>query len=205
MTWISTSDGKVPGRPGLQNSPELSDALARLSKALNELGIRYALIGGIAVILRGYDRATQDVDAVVLDADNALTSIWATFDRHGLKPRITDAETFARRNRILLLHSPDGTAIDVSMGALPYEIEVVERATQENLTDRIAMPVATAEDLVIMKLVAARSRDIDDVRRLVELYPDMDRVRIRRVVSDFASALDEPELLRNLFQILGAE
>ena len=189
----------------MQNSPELSGALSRLSAALTELGMRYALIGGIAVILRGHDRATQDVDAVVLDADESLPTMLEVFQRHGLVPRLSDAEAFAKRNRVILLRAPDGTGIDVSMGALPFEEEIVERATRENLTDVIAMPVATAEDLVIMKLVAARSRDIDDVRRLVELYPNMDRGRVLRVVTEYADALDQPELVRNFEAILRAD
>ncbi|HRK21521.1 MAG TPA: nucleotidyl transferase AbiEii/AbiGii toxin family protein [Fimbriimonadaceae bacterium] len=187
----------------MQNIPELNGALASLSAALSELGLRYALIGGIAVILRGYDRATQDVDAVVLDSDETLPAILKTFERHGLQLRIADAEAFARRNRVILLQASDGTGIDVSMGLLPFETELVERATLEPLTHAIEVPVATAEDLIIMKLVAARDRDLDDVRRLIELHPNLNGGRIRKIVSEYAEALDQPEIVHHLDAIVG--
>jgi len=37
--------------------------------------------------------------------------------------------------------------------------------------------------------------DLEDAAGLLELHPDVDRARIRRVVSEFAAALDEPDIL----------
>lgn len=68
----------------------LDGALGRLSAALGELGLRYALIGGIAVVLRGYDRATQDIVAVVLEADGSLSTMLEVFEAHGLRLRLAD-------------------------------------------------------------------------------------------------------------------
>ena len=45
-------------------APELEDLLA-LCQALNAEGVRYALIGGFAVILHGFVRATKDIDLLV--------------------------------------------------------------------------------------------------------------------------------------------
>jgi hypothetical protein len=42
-------------------APELEDLL-NLCKALNGEGVRYVLIGGFAVILHGFVRATKDID-----------------------------------------------------------------------------------------------------------------------------------------------
>jgi hypothetical protein len=44
-------------------------------------------------------------------------------------PRHEDAADFARRRRVLLLNAADGTGIDVSLGALPFEELVVGRAS----------------------------------------------------------------------------
>lgn len=49
-------------------APELEDLLA-LCKALNAEGVRYVLIGGFAVILHGFVRATKDID-LLIDASN---------------------------------------------------------------------------------------------------------------------------------------
>ncbi len=45
-------------------APELEDLLG-LCKALNAEDVRYVLIGGFAVILHGFVRATKDVDLLV--------------------------------------------------------------------------------------------------------------------------------------------
>ncbi|HVT45561.1 MAG TPA: DUF6036 family nucleotidyltransferase [Thermoanaerobaculia bacterium] len=45
-------------------APELEDLLA-LCKALNAERVRYVLIGGFAVILHGFVRATKDIDLLV--------------------------------------------------------------------------------------------------------------------------------------------
>jgi len=45
-------------------APELEDLLA-LCKALNAESVRYVLIGGFAVILHGFVRATKDIDLLV--------------------------------------------------------------------------------------------------------------------------------------------
>jgi len=45
-------------------APELEDLLA-LCKALNAESVRYVVIGGFAVILHGFVRATKDIDLLV--------------------------------------------------------------------------------------------------------------------------------------------
>lgn len=49
---------------GYSRAPELEDLLS-LCKALNAEGVRYVLIGGFAVILHGFVRATKDIDLLV--------------------------------------------------------------------------------------------------------------------------------------------
>jgi len=49
---------------GYSRAPELEDLLS-LCKALNAEGVRYVLIGGFAVILHGFVRATKVIDLLV--------------------------------------------------------------------------------------------------------------------------------------------
>ncbi len=177
----------------MKREPDLGTALALLDTALREAGFRYAVIGGMAVILRGYDRFTMDLDAIVLDADDRLTELLAALANQGITLRIADGIPFAKRNRILLLQTPDGIEIDLSMGVLPFEQMTVERAPVERLSDQLSARIARVEDLLVMKLIALRDRDKDDVKRLLELHPDVDREAILATVSEFAEALESPE------------
>lgn len=185
----------------MSETPDLHDAVARLDRALRQVGIEYALIGGFAVVMRGYPRFTQDVDAVLWDLDDRLAEVLPALETHGLTFRTSSGLELAKSVRVLLLQAPDGTGLDLSMGAVPFEREIIERATLEGFAGMV-LPVATAEDLIIMKLVASRSRDRDDVARLLELHPGVDRARIRSVVSDFAAALESPEILEIMNALL---
>ena len=49
---------------GYSRAPELEDLVA-LCEALNKEQVRYVLIGGFAVILQGFVRATKDIDLLV--------------------------------------------------------------------------------------------------------------------------------------------
>ncbi|MBI1756649.1 MAG: hypothetical protein HYR64_06030 [Fimbriimonas ginsengisoli] len=188
-----------------QKIPQLEGTLARLHASLTGLGLPYAVIGGIAVILRGYDRSTQDLDAVVWGADGRLPELVAELGKNGLHLRRDDGVEFAKRNRILLLKSPDGTQADLSLGALPFEHELIRRATLELLGKSLSVPIATVEDLLIMKFIASRDRDLDDIRRLMDLHPELDRKRIARIVREYAKALNQPELIGNVRALLGTK
>jgi len=45
-------------------APEFEDLIS-LCRSLNEAGVRYVLIGGFAVVLHGYTRATKDIDLLI--------------------------------------------------------------------------------------------------------------------------------------------
>lgn len=151
------------------------------------------IIGGIAVIARGVPRQTVDIDMALwgeaLDLQALLTSLAA----HGLVARIRDAADFAREHQVLLLrHEPTGIPVDLSLAWLPFERVALERAQMVDFGG-VAVRVATAEDLVIYKAVAWRERDRTDIERLLVLHGraiDLDRVR--RVVREFAEALEDP-------------
>lgn len=55
-------------------APEPDDVL-RICRALNELGARYLLIGGFAVIAHGAGRFTKDIDLLVDDAPENVARV----------------------------------------------------------------------------------------------------------------------------------
>lgn len=185
----------------------MADSLDRLRVPLSALmdwfsgeGLRASIIGGVAASLRGKPRLTKDIDAVVLGADSeALVRSSARFH---IVPRTNDAIEFARNTRILLLrHEPGNIDVDVSLGALPFEEELIERSTWIDLGG-LKILAASAEDLVIMKAVAGRARDVMDIENIIAANPDLDLDRIRRWVREFASVLDMPEIHDDLEKLL---
>src|SRR5581483_9368379 len=85
----------------------------------------------------------------------------------GFVPRVPDALTFAREARVLLLrHAPTGIDVDVALGSLPFEEEALRRARAVRVA-RVSVPLPTPEDLIIMKAVAHRERDLLDIDGLL--------------------------------------
>ena len=66
----------------------------------------------------------------------------------------------------------------------------------------LKIKVATPEDLVITKAIAHRPRDIADIESILNIEPNLDFERIRFWVSQFAEALEMPELLEDLEKLL---
>jgi len=174
--------------------------LSALMRWFGETGLRAAIIGGVAASLRGKPRLTKDIDAVVLDADpDALLRSSAPF---GFVPRIDDAIEFAHNTRVVLLrYAPGNIDVDISLGALPFEEEVVERSTNIDVGG-LQIQVATAEDLIIMKAVAGRGRDFADIENILDANRDLDVERIRRWVRQFSSILEMPEVQEDLERLL---
>jgi predicted nucleotidyltransferase len=178
---------------------EIDAAIRDLASALQAAGAEYMIFGGVAVIARGVPRHTDDVDATVWGEGVALDSLVKLLASQGIEPRIPEALAFARENQVLLLrHGASGIDIEVTFGWLPFEREALDRADTLSLAG-VSVPVATPEDLVIYKAVAWRDRDRTDVERLLTLYGDrIDLGRVRRVVGEFAEALETPERLAEL-------
>ena len=102
-------------------------ALQNLLTAFNDRGV---IIGGIAASLLGTPRYTADLDPVFLLSISDIPRLLQAASTQGIEPRTSDVEDFARKNRVLLLrHVASGTNIDLYLGILPFEIEVVERST----------------------------------------------------------------------------
>lgn len=161
-----------------------------------------AIIGGVAVSIRGRPRITKDVDAVVLADDVGWQRALDSAARYGLVPRIDDALDFASRSRMLLLrHDKSGVEVDVSLGGLPFEREAVERASMVDVK-RLRLRISSAEDLVIMKAVARRPKDWLDIDVILTMNPNLDLARIRHHLREFSSVLEMPEIYDDFEKLL---
>ena len=172
----------------------LLSALGDLARWLRIGPYRGIVIGGVAASLLGRPRITRDVDALVLIDESRWSEFIAAGARFGFAPRVPDLLAFARKGRVLLLrHEPSQIETDISLGALPFEEEAVVRAQSHELRG-LALPLPSPEDLVIMKMVAHRPRDLGDIAGVVDAHPKLDWSRVRRWVRDFAAAMEMPEL-----------
>lgn len=189
-----------------QTAPEsiapLLAPLQALQNLLSQFMEQGVIIGGIAASLLGTPRYTVDLDAVFLLGLDDIPHLLAEATKLGIEPRISDPIPFARKSRVLLLrHTASGTDIDLSLGILPFEHEMVERSSLVDL-GTIQLRLPTPEDLIIMKAIAHRPKDLADIRAIAASHPEIDKGRINYWVEQFGDALDLPELWSEISQLL---
>jgi len=178
--------------------------LAALQRLLERMGDRGMVIGGIAASLLGKPRLTADLDAVILLSLSQIPLLLDAAAQEGLLPRIEDADGFARKNHVMLLrHEESLINVDISLGMLPFEVEAVERS-QLIPVGGLSIRLPTAEDLVIMKGVAHRARDLEDIRAICDANQDLDMGRVEHWLKQFAETLQMPEIWTDVEKLCGA-
>lgn len=106
---------------------DLIDEAVALQGFLDSNGRRFCFIGGVAVQNWGEPRLTRDIDVSLLTGfGGERSSVDLLLGAY--PPRIEDAREFALAHRVLLVRSPGGIGIDVSLAALPYEELAIDRA-----------------------------------------------------------------------------
>ncbi|MBS1854543.1 MAG: hypothetical protein JST11_04195 [Acidobacteria bacterium] len=178
-------------------------AAANLQEFCDRQGWRCCYIGGIAVQRWGEPRVTRDVDLTLLtgfggEADfvDALLAAYSG--------RIHGAREFALRNRVLLLQTPDGVGIDISLAALPFEELLIARATAFVVAPGLDIRTCSAEDLIVLKLFAARPLDLRDAESVVIRHGlALDWSHIEELLAPLAEAKGDTEILRHLARLRG--
>jgi len=94
---------------------------------------------------------------------------------------------------LLVRHQPTNFPLDISLGLIEFEERLIERASPIKI-GRLNIPVATTEDLIILKAMADRPQDIADIDHLLTANPHVHRLYIRRVLKEFSRILERPEM-----------
>jgi len=185
-----------------ENLAPLLAPISALQRLLERAGGRGVILGGVATGFLGKPRFTVDVDAMVLSSINDIPQLLLFAKEEGIEPRIENADSFARKNRVLLLrHNSSRVNIDISLGILPFEKETGERSIIKNIGS-LAIRLPTPEDLIIMKAVAHRPKDLQDIQEIANAHPNLDLVRIDKWVNSFADALEQPDLWEQIEPLL---
>lgn len=180
----------------------LLSALRDLTTWLKAKQVECLIIGGVAASILGRPRVTRDVDALVLMDEKKWDGFITAGSKFGFVPRITNPLGFARKAKVLLVrHEPSGIDVDITFGTLPFEKEAVANGVWVDIKG-VRLPLPTAEDLIIMKAVAHRPRDLADIESIIDAQKRLNLRRIRRWVREFSSVVEMPEIFNDLENIL---
>ena len=169
----------------------LGRQLEEVAAALNDLGVRYALIGGLALAAHKVVRATQDIDLLVDsghadEVDNALLKLG-----YRCLYRSSEAGNYQRGDeRLDFLYASRHSARNLLSHAL------------ERTTGLGALRVVSAEGLIAFKLQAlannpGRAQDLADIRALIRANRDtLDMAEVRKYFALFGREKMLEDLLR---------
>jgi hypothetical protein len=153
--------------------------IEQVLEALERGGVRYLVVGGVAVVLHGHLRTTADLDLVVsLEAGNARRAV-AALASLGFTPRApVPAEQFAdaavRQGWIeekgltvftLWSERQPGLEVDLFVSE-PFDFEAAWSRRVTVQLDSTRATVAGLDDLLALKRSAGRPQDLADVAAL---------------------------------------
>jgi predicted nucleotidyltransferase len=179
--------------------------LKDLSCWLHQADVRGAIIGGVAASIWGRPRTMRDVDLTVILEEEKWPALFEAGLNAGFEPRLPDALEFATQSRVLLMrHTVSGLDVDLTFGLLAFEVKMLERAVLLQLNGENIL-LCSPEDLIVMKLLAGRARDIADIESVLEAQSNLDLSYIRQCAGELASFLEAPELVSQLDNLLALQ
>lgn len=173
-----------------------SATLADLASALDALGVRWYLFGAQAAIHYGSPRATADVDVTVELGEISVAELVARLGESTIVPRIDLDDAFTAKARVLpMVHGRSAMDVDVVLAGPGPEETFLARASVvrfEGVTIRIAAP----DDIVIMKVLAGRPKDVEDIVAMLRAAPEgLDGTRVRSVLVELEAMLGQADLV----------
>jgi hypothetical protein len=179
----------------VQDRTTIIDTLRSLADVMKETGVRWYVFGAQAAIIWGSPRWSADVD-VTAEIDASRIDIFVgSMKRRGFDLLIDDADFVARTRVLPFRHTGSLTPVDVVIAGPGLEEDFMDRSLPTDVGGT-QVPVVTPEDLIIAKVLAGRSKDIEDIRHVVHQHrPTLDVERIRRILLLLEDALTRSDLL----------
>jgi hypothetical protein len=173
------------------------DVYRALGSVFGALRVRWYVFGAQAALLHGALRFTEDLDVTVLLETLETRVLVSALEGHGFSLRVTegDVDAFVANTRVLpIVHSGTRIPVDVVLGGPGLEELFAQRAVATDIGG-VSVPVAAAEDLIVMKVLAGRPKDLEDVVAILTARASLlDMARVRETVALVEQALDQSDL-----------
>ena len=150
----------------------IGEVLSALGACFDSLGIRWYLFGAQAAIYHGVARLTADVDVTIVPEPRSTAELITALEASGFRLRVTGTDDFVARTRVLpFVHSATRLPVDIVLGGPGIEELFLERAETHPI-EGVQVPIATVEDVVTMKILAGRPKDLDDAMGMLRARSD---------------------------------
>ena len=177
----------------MADAPTAAELARSIADALERHGLKYAIGGALALGFYAAPRATVDVDVnVFVPPSSGLAAALAALTDAGF---VADQDEIALRQRALaegqFRGRSAGLRVDVFVPAIPYYEELAQRRCQVTLLGR-PLWILAAADLVVLKLMFFRRRDLADVEAVLrDQRAGLDRAFVRAKLTQLVGEEDE--------------
>jgi hypothetical protein len=171
----------------------LREAFEALIAVLHERQVRYALIGGLAMLQYARVRTTDDIDLLLMLPQIAMPGLFEQLKDRGFTVDVARNIQELREGGITVIQF--GTVpVDLMRPLLPAFAHILERAVPTAVLGR-KVQVSSPEGLIIMKLIAMRPQDQADIRDLIAGGGELNLKYIRNEL-DQIMAPDDPRRVK---------
>lgn len=144
-------------------------------------GWDFYFIGGLAVQIWGEPRLTRDIDITIFtNLNNESAFIETVLSEY--RPKLSDPVTTALTERLLPVLTQSGITIDILLSGFSDMSESLARASYQKFFGELSLKVCSADDLIISKTLAGRSRDWPDIEAVLERQQNLDWDYIERSI-----------------------
>ena len=154
---------------------ELAAVLRDMATELEGEGFRFAVVGGLAVTIRGTPRFTGDADLAVAAATDGQAE---HLTRHllGRGYRLHAQVEHRETGRLAIVrlvsprsHGPNHFIVDLLFSTTGIEPEIVRAAEPAEVMPGVVLPVARRGHLIAMKVISASDKRLLDRADLLDL------------------------------------
>lgn len=181
-----------------------ADLFRGFFEVLEPSGIDYFAYGGVSVAVWGAPRETVDVEGVVCLADEDVSDLLDALQKAGFT--CTERERTTLPIDGWLRMGFCGRHADLALGRTPFDESALKRRGRVKLFGTEVW-VASAEDLILYKLIAHRYKDLGDAQTvLTRMRGKLDLEYLRRWAEEIARGtgkFEVPGLLEELIERTG--
>jgi len=171
--------------------------IKKITRYLDKNKIPYMIIGGQAVLLYGSPRLTRDIDITLGIDTEEFSKIEKICKKANLKILPKNPEAFANETKVLPAEDEkSGIRVDFIFSFSNYERQAIQRARKVSLAG-YSVRFASCEDVIIHKVLAARSVDEEDVRNI--LIKNKDSINLKYIkswLSEFSNISEQKQALK---------
>lgn len=165
-------------------------ALWEVVDQLDAHGVDYVLMGGLAVRAHAIPRPTNDVDLTITCPREQFAKLLNRFEseciqvpeiyKSGWLDRVAEMPLVKLKTMLDQDHWVD---LDIFLCETDFQRSLMDRRMKVEFDDSRSLWIVTPEDLVLLKLIANRPRDLIDVADVLFVQGQLDETYLRHWAS----------------------